>query len=165
MITQNQQVVAKPQPEKQAIPIGREILAWLKSALSKQARSIDKLPSDRELVDAVVSQTMEAMGTYVYYSGKEDDLTYLWFDSEIARSIQANPDIRDKRRFVEACIGCYLGGPIWMQRYCVPSRLIRPRNFTQEQRESIAKTAAAIADAKSVDSSFQPGSDQSGGPA
>lgn len=156
---QNQQTITSA---KNAIPISKEFLNRLKSALSKNANPIDKLPSDRVIVDLVVQQMSQSVGAYVYYRGKEDSNTYLWFDSDAAKSIQSNPEIKDKRRYVEALIGSYLGGQRWLQQWCVASREIRPRIMEEEEVIGIRNTAAAIADAKSVDSNFQPGSDRSG---
>jgi hypothetical protein len=149
---QNQQ----PGSERNAIPVGKNFVNALKSAISKNASPIDKLPSARDLLDCVVSQTMKSMSVPVYYRGQLQDDTYLWFDSEVAQRIQANSEIRDKRRFVEAAIGAYLGGAEWLRKHTVASREIRPRIIGDLEKQVIAKTAAEIADAKSVDSTFCP---------
>jgi hypothetical protein len=154
MIDQNKQNL--PGSERNAIPVGKNFVIALKSALSKQANPIDKLPSTREILDCVIPQTMSAMSAPVYYRGQIDNDTYLWFDSEVAQQIQANPNIRDKRRFVEAAIGAYLGGAEWLRKHTVAAREIRPRIIGDKERQEIAKTAAEIADAKSVESSFCP---------
>lgn len=144
--------------EKNGIPVGKNFVNYLRSALIKQANPIDKLPSSRDILNNVVSQTSAAMSAPVYYSGSLDNETYLWFDSEMARRIQADPNVRDKRRFVEACIGAYLGGAEWLRTHCVSSKEIRPRIISDGEKQAISRTAAEIADAKSVDSKFDPAS-------
>lgn len=162
MITQNQ---LPETVSKNAIPVGKEFVNHLKSALRKKANPIDKLPSDREILDLVVQQMHQAIGNKVYYKGPQGSDTYLWFDSDVAKLIQGDPEVKDKRRYVEALIGAYLGGRDWLLKYAVSSRVIRPRIMNNEEVTGIRETAAAIADAKSVESAFVPGSDRSGGPA
>lgn len=154
MIDPNKQNL--PGSERNAIPVGKNFVNALRSALSRNANPIDKLPATRDILDYVVPQTMSAMSNPVYYRGQLDNETYLWFDSEVAQQIQADPNIRDKRRFVEAAIGAYIGGSEWLRSHTVAAREIRPRIIGDREKQEIARIAAEIADAKSVDSTFCP---------
>lgn len=141
-----------------AILVSSQLVKELRSALRKNANSIDKLPSDRELLNEVVSQMIPAMnGNYLYSKVRIDkENSYSWFDSEVARKVSAQAGIADKGRFVNACIIAYIWGDVGVAKWCVPSRLIRPRALTNEEILRIRNKAAEIADAKDVDSGFEP---------
>lgn len=141
-----------------AIMVSRSLLAQLRSALSVKAKSIDRLPSDREILDFVVSQMVKAFDSPVYYAGKRDMPTqgYKWFNSEICKGIQNSEEIVDKGRFVDACIIGYLWGGEGLKKWCVPSRLIRPRVLGAQEKIIIEKASAEIAAAKDTDSNFLP---------
>lgn len=106
----------------------------------------------------MVSQTSRELVAHPLYSVLDTKVesSYKWFDSEIAQQLQGTPEIVDKGRFVDACIMVYLGREDLIRQYCVPSRLIRPRQLTEQQRSRIRTISSAIDDAKGVESEFEP---------
>lgn len=156
MAIQTQQTAQ--QSENNAIPVGKNLLSKLRSVLSQNKADIDRLASDRDILNFVVAQMGQAMmGHYVYFVGTLDPNTYRWFDSEQAKIVQGTEEIVDKRRFVEACIIGYIGGPAALNKMCRGSKLIRPRVLTETEKAAIAQKAAEIADTKDTESTFVPG--------
>lgn len=148
-----------PSNANTAIWVSRNLVADLRSALRTKASTIDDIPSDREILDNVVLQMVKIMApNFVYYVGRRniDANGYRWFDSEVARRIHEEPLIKDKGRFVDACIIGYLYGGRGIQKFCRSSRIIRPRVIAAQESTQISKTAAAIAAAKDTDSKFLP---------
>lgn len=143
---------------KNAIWVSRSLVDCLRSALKRKASPLDILPSDREILDQVVPQMIKAMTTPVYYAGRRDiqNNGYKWFNSEVVTYVQSLNILVDKGRFVDACIIGYLYGGKGLAKWCVGSKVIRPRVLGQGEISQISKTAAEIAAAKDTDSSFLP---------
>lgn len=150
--------VPVPADSGNAILLDKKFVDRLMSAISKGASSIDKMPSKRSVIDFVVSKTTSAYGgNFIYYSGTRDmSDSYKYFGSEISTWVSSNDEIKDKGRFVEACIITYLFGERGMESMCKSSKEIRPRDYDQQKRAGIARKAAEIADAKDVVSGFVP---------
>lgn len=146
------------QSENTAIYVNKKLLVTLRSALKRGASRYDILPSDRNLIDAVVREMSKHIIANPVYSkvvpGKDD--SYKWFDSDVQRQIAGLEAIKNKGRFVDACIIAYVYGEVGMEQYCVGSRVIYPQKLDQDKLRRIANQAAVIADSKSVESVFVP---------
>jgi len=152
------QNTASSSSDKNSILVNGKLIQTLRSALSQGSERFDRLPSTREILNFVVLQTCNELLAHPLYSvlDTEVDQSYKWFDSEVAQKLQNTPKIVDKGRFVDACIIVYLGREDLIKRYCVPSRLIRPRQLSEQQRSRIRTISSAIDDAKDVESEFEP---------
>lgn len=151
------QATASVSDERKAIMVSQKLINLLKISMRGRMKSIDHLAPDRVLLDDVVRQTKQLAyngGNPVYYSGKRDENLYKWFDSDEAKSIQAQADILDKGRFVEACLVIYLKG--FVAEYLSTSREIHPRTMTSETKTMIANKLAEMRVAKSAESEFLP---------
>lgn len=147
----------KPEaPAGNAIYVNRKLLSKLRSALSKGMGPFDKLPPDRDIIDAVVAQMFQVFKDNPVYSVlPEDPEPYKYFGSQYSAYI-GGLELRDKGRFVDACIIAYLSGESGVQRYCTAGRVIRPRRLEEGKRRRIEQTAAEMAASKDVDSVFDP---------
>lgn len=147
----------KPEaPAGNAIYVNRKLLLKLRSALSKGMSPFDKLPPDRDIIDAVVAQMFKCLKDNPVYSAlPEDPEPYKYFGSQYSAYI-SGLELRDKGRFVDACIIAYLYGEAGVQRFCIAGRVIRPRQLEEGKRRRIEQAAAEIAASKDVDSLFEP---------
>jgi len=143
---------------RNAIMVSHNLLAALKTSIEQGSNpTIDKLMASRGILDIVVKNVLDAYSddNYLYYVGEKDKKQYMWKESEVAKMIQMNEAIRDKGRFVEGCIAWYLfgeGARPWLS----PSREIRPRALSDEEKAIIRKVAAEMQPEKSTVSHFIP---------
>jgi hypothetical protein len=138
------------------IAVNAKLVADLRTAVKKDGRAIDKLASDRELIEGVVAQMYPILGPNPVYCKGGRPEQYQWFDTEHSRKIQAREDLADKGRFVDACIIAWLWGKPGIQKFCISSRVLRPRQLTPQEMAVISQTSAEIAAAKDEDKPHVP---------
>lgn len=151
----------KAQGVSNAFLLSKQLISRLRSAVTRGKDPIDKLCSDRDLVERVVAQTYPMLKlTPVYYKQVPvEGQTYKWFNTSHCDLIRDDESIVDKGRFVDACIIAYLFGPEGLTKWCVSSRIVYPKQLEDEKLARIAKRAAEIAVTKCVDSKFIPGTE------
>lgn len=147
-----------PNGAQTATYVNKKLLVNLRSALKKGANNFDSLPSDREIIDHVVREMSRVLIPNPIYSkvvpGVDD--RYKYFDSDVHRAVVSSEGIKDKGRFIDACIIAYLFGEVGISKWCVSGRVIYPQKLDQNKLHRIATSAAAIAAANSVESVFEP---------
>lgn len=140
-----------------AILVNSKILSAIRTAVEQGKSDFDRTISDRDLVRNIVDQVYDHLKLHPVYSTLDPgEATYKWFGTDTSRKVQQNEDLLNKGRFVDACLlAYYLPNGGW-RKYVRASRRICPQQLTESQKISIEQTAAGIADASAVVSTFTP---------
>lgn len=146
--------------EKNGILVNRQLIGKVKSALTVQRAAMDRLPSDRVIIDQIIAEVGPVIvGNPVYCKviPKRED-QYLYFGSAKVDWLRSDAckDVRDLGRFVDACMIAYLWGDRGLHEYCIASRLIYPQKLDDEKRQRLQTMVAEIAHSQSVESKFVP---------
>lgn len=142
--------------EGNAILISRNLVIRLRSELKKRESPFDELVPDNQMVDEVVSEMYQYLKAIPpYYLGKRGE-TFGYVGTETVAEIQ-KMDLRDKGKFVEACILFYLMGPSRASEMCAFRRVMHPRHLNDKEVQELKAVTSAIDESKGVESSFCPG--------
>lgn len=132
------------------------------SAINKNLNLVDIPCSKRDAIDQIVNQVGEELckdPVYSKFGLERDGTNYKYFGSDMSHWVSRNDDLRDKGRFVNACIVYYLYGSEGLKKLCARPNKIRPRDLTAQDKLIIETTLAEMPAAKGVESSFVPKSE------
>lgn len=141
-------------PENKAILVNKELLIAARNELKARLPDDHILPKNRDLLNRVVQE----MGDHVVgvYSKVPRRELYKWFDSDVAKLVQSRDDIKDKGRFVDACLLAYVYGEEAVRIYCAGIKVARLPRLSDQEKDQIRSTAAAIAAIEGEELSVRP---------
>lgn len=145
-------------PKSNGFLLNKQLVKKLRSVVTRGKRPIDKVCSDRDLIDHVVAEMYQIWKEHPIYctTVPEKDATYTWFNASSYEAVRDDESIVDKGRFVDACIIAYIYGTDGVAKWCTSSRVVYPKQLDHQKLLRLQNQAAEMADAKCVDSEFIP---------
>lgn len=131
-----------------AILVDSKILAGVRAWLTQHCTPLDQPCSDREIIDTIVNQVGELLAHKpFYYCGQVDSSkAYKWFGSDMSRKVSSMNNLRDKGRWVDACLILYQYGQAGLDKWCGQSRKRYPPELTVDRRTRLQTSMAAMPD-------------------
>lgn len=130
--------------ERNAIVVNKKLLDVLRKKLSKELGQFDFLPDNSNLLSAIVREMFDTVQGVYSRLVPPPEHQYKWYGTDVVAEIQSMDDIRDKGRFVDACMIAYLFGSEGISRYCQASRVMYPASLPQEGKAAIAKVVSEM---------------------
>lgn len=125
-----------------AILVNKELIIKLKNLAARGLRPLEELPTTRDMVNFVVSEMGDSVrGLYSTLAREE---CYKWFDSEVAKRVQSMDDIKDKGRFVDACLIAYGWGVEALKKYCVSKIVVGLPPLGNDEKDQMKQIASEM---------------------